>query len=195
MTRQVRDDVNFFLARVNTFHRHFDNLFPVTSLIHRHLGFSVQSQSGEMRSRRVAIAFGASVGSVAVVVIIFGMLLWWHRRHNQQVFYDVNGEIMLCSSLSFSSPPKFQHSFVIWPFLTTLLLYLNCCSEPINYVLCIYMQLFFLLNWRHVFVDHSHHFSCQLFTLELILFNTSAAYEPRSYIYYIYIYSKYKRQE
>ncbi|RRT73034.1 hypothetical protein BHM03_00025289, partial [Ensete ventricosum] len=41
------------------------------------------------RSQRVAIAFGASVGSVTLLVFVIGLFLWLQHRHNQQIFFDV----------------------------------------------------------------------------------------------------------
>jgi hypothetical protein len=39
----------------------------------------------------VAIAFGASFGAAFSIIIIIGLLVWWRCRHNQQIFFDVNG--------------------------------------------------------------------------------------------------------
>lgn len=49
------------------------------------------SQSGGMRPRHVAIAFGATVGFLTILVIAVFLLLWRRQRRNQQIFYDVNG--------------------------------------------------------------------------------------------------------
>ncbi|KAJ8623037.1 hypothetical protein MRB53_031566 [Persea americana] len=51
-----------------------------------------QSQVGGTRGRRVAIAFGASFGSVAIIAIMVGLLLWWRRKHHRQIFFDVNDQ-------------------------------------------------------------------------------------------------------
>lgn len=51
-----------------------------------------QPQPATMKSRRVAVAFGASVGSIVLVVTIAGLLFLWHRRRSQQIFYDVNDQ-------------------------------------------------------------------------------------------------------
>ncbi|XP_073105292.1 protein NSP-INTERACTING KINASE 3 isoform X2 [Elaeis guineensis] len=53
------------------------------------LGFSAQSQAGVTRNHRVAIAVGASIGCVTLIVIAAGLLLGWRRRRNQQIFFDV----------------------------------------------------------------------------------------------------------
>ncbi|KAG6479475.1 hypothetical protein ZIOFF_062941 [Zingiber officinale] len=46
---------------------------------------------GGTRSRPIAVVFGAGVGFVTLLVIVVGLLLWRRRRHNQLIFYDVNG--------------------------------------------------------------------------------------------------------
>ncbi|XP_077220087.1 protein NSP-INTERACTING KINASE 3-like [Tasmannia lanceolata] len=51
-----------------------------------------QSLSGGTRSHRVAIAFGASLGSVTVLIVVAGMILWCRHRHHQQIFFDVNDQ-------------------------------------------------------------------------------------------------------
>ncbi|XP_058091852.1 protein NSP-INTERACTING KINASE 3-like [Magnolia sinica] len=54
--------------------------------------FKAQSQSGGMKSRRVAIAFGASLSSAFVAIVAVGLLLWRRHIHNQQIFFDVNDQ-------------------------------------------------------------------------------------------------------
>ncbi|KAJ6795621.1 protein NSP-INTERACTING KINASE 3-like [Iris pallida] len=54
------------------------------------LDFSAGSQPGVAKRRRVAIASGASVGSLLLIIIVVGLLLMWHHRHNQQIFFDVH---------------------------------------------------------------------------------------------------------
>ncbi|KAL0918506.1 hypothetical protein M5K25_010515 [Dendrobium thyrsiflorum] len=51
---------------------------------------NAQSQRGGARSRRIIIAFAASVGSLLIVVVVVAMILWWHFRYNQQIFFDLN---------------------------------------------------------------------------------------------------------
>ncbi|KAG1342861.1 hypothetical protein COCNU_05G010900 [Cocos nucifera] len=51
-----------------------------------------QPQPGVMRNHHVAIASGTSIGSVTLIVIAAGLLLWWRHRHNQQIFFDVNDQ-------------------------------------------------------------------------------------------------------
>ncbi|CAO2204728.1 unnamed protein product [Urochloa humidicola] len=51
-----------------------------------------QPQQGIGKGRRIATICGATVGSVALVAIVVGMLLWWRHRRNQQIFFDVNDQ-------------------------------------------------------------------------------------------------------
>lgn len=44
---------------------------------------------GTPRSHKVAVAFGSSVGSVSLLILVFGLLLWWRQRRNEQIFFDV----------------------------------------------------------------------------------------------------------
>ncbi|KAK8711934.1 hypothetical protein V6N13_147190 [Hibiscus sabdariffa] len=45
--------------------------------------------SGRPRSHKIAIAFGSSIGCVSLMFLILGILLWWRRRQNDQIFFDV----------------------------------------------------------------------------------------------------------
>lgn len=49
---------------------------------------SVRASSGQSKARKVAIALGTSLGFLFILSL--GLLLWWRKRHNQQVFLDVN---------------------------------------------------------------------------------------------------------
>ncbi|OVA19856.1 Protein kinase domain [Macleaya cordata] len=51
-----------------------------------------QPQPGGRRNHHIAIAFASSVGSVSLIIIALGFLLWWRYRHNQQIFFDVNDQ-------------------------------------------------------------------------------------------------------
>ncbi|ONM29684.1 Protein NSP-INTERACTING KINASE 3, partial [Zea mays] len=51
-----------------------------------------QPQQGIGRSHHIATICGATVGSVAFVAVVVGMLLWWRHRRNQQIFFDVNDQ-------------------------------------------------------------------------------------------------------
>ncbi|KAE8694485.1 Protein NSP-INTERACTING KINASE 3 [Hibiscus syriacus] len=45
--------------------------------------------SGRSQSHKIAIAFGSSIGCVCLMFLILGILLWWRRRQNEQIFFDV----------------------------------------------------------------------------------------------------------
>ncbi|KAF5725570.1 putative BRASSINOSTEROID INSENSITIVE 1-associated receptor kinase 1 precursor [Tripterygium wilfordii] len=44
--------------------------------------------SGKPKSHKMALAFGSSIGCVSLIILVFGLLLWWRQRHNQQTFFD-----------------------------------------------------------------------------------------------------------
>ncbi|XP_072998707.1 protein NSP-INTERACTING KINASE 3-like isoform X2 [Typha latifolia] len=58
------------------------------------LGFSAQPQPGMTRNHRMAIASGAGVGSATLLIIGVALLLWWRHRRNQQIFFDVNDQLV-----------------------------------------------------------------------------------------------------
>ncbi|KAJ6738721.1 SOMATIC EMBRYOGENESIS RECEPTOR KINASE 1 [Salix koriyanagi] len=45
--------------------------------------------SDKPKSHKIAVAFGLSVGSVSLIILVFGLFLWWRQRHNQPTFFDV----------------------------------------------------------------------------------------------------------
>ncbi|KAJ6766461.1 PROTEIN NSP-INTERACTING KINASE 1-LIKE ISOFORM X1 [Salix purpurea] len=45
--------------------------------------------SDKPKSHKIAVAFGLSAGSVSLFILVFGLYLWWRRRHNQPTFFDV----------------------------------------------------------------------------------------------------------
>lgn len=52
---------------------------------------SQNSQSSERpKSHKLALALGSTLGCICLLIPGFGFLLWWRRRHNQQIFFDVN---------------------------------------------------------------------------------------------------------
>ncbi|KAJ4961497.1 hypothetical protein NE237_021407 [Protea cynaroides] len=51
-----------------------------------------QSESVGTKSHRLALALGSSFGSVSLIILVVGLLLWWQHRHNQQIFFDVNDQ-------------------------------------------------------------------------------------------------------
>lgn len=66
-----------------------------------YIWFVDQSESG-VRSHHVAVSLGSSFGAALIVVVVIGF--WWRYRRNQQIFFDVNGNLLrfLCTiGLSF----------------------------------------------------------------------------------------------
>ncbi|KAK6921831.1 Leucine-rich repeat [Dillenia turbinata] len=51
---------------------------------------SKSQPSTRPRSHKVALAFGSSLGCICLLVLGFGLLLWWRQRDNRQIFFDVN---------------------------------------------------------------------------------------------------------
>ncbi|KFK39862.1 hypothetical protein AALP_AA3G298400 [Arabis alpina] len=49
-----------------------------------------KASGGGTKNRKIAIAFGLSLTCIFLLIIGFGFLLWLKRRHNQQVFLDIN---------------------------------------------------------------------------------------------------------
>ncbi|KAK4833815.1 hypothetical protein QYF36_011817 [Acer negundo] len=45
--------------------------------------------SGRPRSHRISLVFGLSVGCLSLIVLVFGLAMWWRQRRNQQMFFDV----------------------------------------------------------------------------------------------------------
>ncbi|XP_044505052.1 protein NSP-INTERACTING KINASE 1-like [Mangifera indica] len=45
--------------------------------------------SGGRRSHKLSLVFGLSVGFVSVIILAFGLFMWWRQRHNEQIFLDV----------------------------------------------------------------------------------------------------------
>ncbi|KAF8399253.1 hypothetical protein HHK36_015118 [Tetracentron sinense] len=55
------------------------------------LNSSQNAQPAERsKSHKVALAFGSSLGCICLLILGFGLLLWWRHRHNKQIFFDVN---------------------------------------------------------------------------------------------------------
>lgn len=52
-----------------------------------------EASDGGTKNRKIAIAIGLSLACVCLLIMAFGFLLWWKRRNNQQVFFDMNGKI------------------------------------------------------------------------------------------------------
>ncbi|KAJ1406465.1 Serine/threonine-protein kinase, active site [Sesbania bispinosa] len=51
--------------------------------------------SGRPKTHKMAIAFGLSLGCLCLIVLGFGLVLWWRHKHNQQAFFDVKGKPVL----------------------------------------------------------------------------------------------------
>ncbi|KAI3845317.1 hypothetical protein MKW98_009383 [Papaver atlanticum] len=51
-----------------------------------------QPEAGVRTTHHIVIAFASSIGSVFIVIVVVGFLLWWRYRHNQQIFFDVNDQ-------------------------------------------------------------------------------------------------------
>ncbi len=47
------------------------------------------------RSNPGAVAGGLSLGAMLLVALFALSLLWWRRRRNKQVFFDVNGKLII----------------------------------------------------------------------------------------------------
>jgi hypothetical protein len=58
---------------------------------------SAQPQQGIGKSHHIATICGVTVGSVAFMAFVVGILLWWRHRRNQQIFFDVNGNVLFYS--------------------------------------------------------------------------------------------------
>ncbi|KAL6135447.1 hypothetical protein ACLB2K_067675 [Fragaria x ananassa] len=41
------------------------------------------------KSRKMALAFGLSLGCLCMIVLGFGLFIWWRQRRNKQAFFDV----------------------------------------------------------------------------------------------------------
>ncbi|KZV18629.1 protein NSP-INTERACTING KINASE 1 [Dorcoceras hygrometricum] len=46
--------------------------------------------SRRTNSHRLALAFGTSLGCICLLILGFGLLLWWRHKHNKQIFFDIN---------------------------------------------------------------------------------------------------------
>uniref|UniRef100_A0A2P2KHL6 non-specific serine/threonine protein kinase n=2 Tax=Rhizophora mucronata TaxID=61149 RepID=A0A2P2KHL6_RHIMU len=45
--------------------------------------------SNKPKGHKVALAFGSSVGAVSLIILVFGLFLWWKQRHSEPTFFDV----------------------------------------------------------------------------------------------------------
>ncbi|XP_047313674.1 protein NSP-INTERACTING KINASE 1-like [Impatiens glandulifera] len=44
---------------------------------------------GIPKDHKLALVFGSSIGCVCILMIVFGLFLWWRQRRNQQIFFDI----------------------------------------------------------------------------------------------------------
>lgn len=49
-----------------------------------------QPSGNSSRSHTIILAFASSTACVCLLILGFGVL-WWRYRHNQQIFFDING--------------------------------------------------------------------------------------------------------
>ncbi|OIV90181.1 hypothetical protein TanjilG_01377 [Lupinus angustifolius] len=45
--------------------------------------------SGRPKAQKLFIALGLSLGCLSLVILGFGLVMWWRHKHNQQTFFDV----------------------------------------------------------------------------------------------------------
>ncbi|XP_074336622.1 protein NSP-INTERACTING KINASE 1-like [Apium graveolens] len=62
--------------------------------------------SGRSKSHKIALAFGSSIGCICLLIIGFGVLLWWRQRQNQQIFFDINEQ--RCEEVCLGNMRRFQ---------------------------------------------------------------------------------------
>ncbi|RZC58392.1 hypothetical protein C5167_005696 [Papaver somniferum] len=48
--------------------------------------------TGKSRSHKMALALGSSLACLCLLIVAFGLLLWWRQRYNKQIFFDVNDQ-------------------------------------------------------------------------------------------------------
>ncbi|KAJ1412045.1 Serine/threonine-protein kinase, active site [Sesbania bispinosa] len=62
-----------------------------TTLISSATNNTQDSQSSNRpSSHKVALAFASSLSCICLLILGFGVLLWWRQRYNKQIFFDVN---------------------------------------------------------------------------------------------------------
>lgn len=79
----------FFKATSSIFSHLWTSLIWSDILLSTFIG---SQPAGRPRSHKVAFALGTSLGCICLLILGFGLLLWWRQRHNQQIFFDVNGK-------------------------------------------------------------------------------------------------------
>ncbi|KAL0380691.1 UNVERIFIED_CONTAM: protein NSP-INTERACTING kinase [Sesamum angustifolium] len=63
---------------------------PMPLSLSQNISQNPQSSGKPNTHKRVALAFGTSLGCICLLILGFGFLLWWRHKHNQQIFFDVN---------------------------------------------------------------------------------------------------------
>ncbi|XP_022891226.1 protein NSP-INTERACTING KINASE 2-like isoform X2 [Olea europaea var. sylvestris] len=58
--------------------------------------FQNPQPSRTSNSRKIALAFGSSLGCICLLILGFGFLLWWRNKHNQQIFFDEQHHEEVC---------------------------------------------------------------------------------------------------
>ena len=53
--------------------------------------------SGISNIHTMDVAFGASLGFLCTIGFVIGIFISWRKRHNKQVFIDVNGTLYAIS--------------------------------------------------------------------------------------------------
>ncbi|RDY02300.1 Protein NSP-INTERACTING KINASE 1, partial [Mucuna pruriens] len=53
------------------------------------MSMNLNNTEGRPKTHKMAIAFGLSLGCLCLIVLGFGLVLWWRHKHNQQAFFDV----------------------------------------------------------------------------------------------------------
>ncbi|KAL0463675.1 UNVERIFIED_CONTAM: protein NSP-INTERACTING kinase [Sesamum latifolium] len=68
---------------------------PMPLSLSQNISQNPQSSGKPNIHKRVALAFGTSLGCICLLILGFGFLLWWRHKHNQQIFFDVNARTFL----------------------------------------------------------------------------------------------------
>ncbi|XP_028761862.1 protein NSP-INTERACTING KINASE 1-like [Neltuma alba] len=62
-----------------------------TSVLSSSMNISQDSQSsGRPKHHKVALAFASSISCICLLIVGFGFVLWWRKRYNKQIFFDVS---------------------------------------------------------------------------------------------------------
>ncbi|KAJ8751889.1 hypothetical protein K2173_026100 [Erythroxylum novogranatense] len=50
------------------------------------------AHSNKPKSQKLALAFGSSVGSVSLIILVFGLFLWWRQRHYEPTSFEIKDQ-------------------------------------------------------------------------------------------------------